>query len=181
MRRVLATDLGIWPMLKNQERPSDMMVGSASYWASLANYILLYDQIVIPTGNLQILPVLRLILGEAVFDELVRSKGIVLARFDQWFGYVGTGGIIFYTAGADPTRPSSGPNLATSFFKPLDEAIDEALIATNPPSDSLRRTQIKNLLLDNVVLLPTTKILEGVNKISLGSNIVGVKYRWGQV
>ena len=175
MRRVLATDLGIWPMLKNQERPSDMMVGSASYWASLANYILLYDQIVIPTGNLQILPVLRLILGEAVFDELVRSKGIVLARFDQWFGYVGTGGIIFYSVGADPTRPSSSPNLATSFFKPLDEAIDEVLIATNPPSDALRRTQIKNLLLDNVVLLPTTKILEGV-KDEAYKDILGSPY-----
>lgn len=175
MRRVLATDLGIWPMLQNLERASDMMLASPNYWASLANYILLYDQIVIPTGNLQILPVLRLILGESVFDELVRSKGIVLARFDQWFGYVGTGGIIFFSVADDPTRPYSGPNLATSFFKPLDEAIDDALIATNPPSDAAQRTQIKNLLLDNVVLLPTTKILEGV-KDEAYKDILGSAY-----
>lgn len=175
MRRVLATDLGIWPMLQNQERPSDMMFASASFWSTLANYILLYDQIVIPTGNLQILPVLRLILGEAVFDELIRSKGIVLARFDQWFGYIGTGGIVSYSMGADPTRANSSPNLATSFFKPLEEAIDEVLIATNPPSDSLRRAQIKNLLLDNVVLLPTFKILEGA-KDEAYKDILGSPY-----
>jgi hypothetical protein len=175
MRRVLATDLGIWPMLKNQERASDMMVASAGYWANLANYVLLYDQIVIPTGNLQILPVLRLILGEMVFDDLIRSKGIVLARFDQWFGYIGSGGIIFFSMADDPMRPSSGANLATSFFKPLDEAIDDALIATNPPSDSSRRTEIKNLLLDNIVLLPTTKILEGVKEEAY-KDILGSPY-----
>lgn len=175
LRTVLATDFGIWPMFKNQERPSDMMVESASYWASLANYILLYDQIVIPTGNLQILPVLRLILGEAVFDELVRSRGIVLARFDQWFGYVGTGGINVFSMLADPMGPDSGPNLVMSFFKPLDQAIDEALIATNPPSDSLRRTQIKNLLLDNVVLMPTTKIFDGI-KDEAYKDILGSPY-----
>jgi hypothetical protein len=76
-----------------------MMMATPDYWGRLADYILLYDQIIIPTGNLQILPVLRLMLGEDVFDELIRSKAIVLARFDQWFGYVGTGGVIFYRAG----------------------------------------------------------------------------------
>lgn len=100
-----------------------MMVESASYWASLANYILLYDQIVIPTGNLQILPVLRLILGEAVFDELVRSRGIVLARFDQWFGYVGTGGINVFSMLADPMGPDRGPNLVTSFLSLLTKPL----------------------------------------------------------
>lgn len=162
MRRVLATDLGIWPMIQNQERPSEMMMATPDYWARLADYILLYDQIIIPTGNLQILPVLRLMLGEDVFDELIRSKAIVLARFDQWFGYVGTGGVIFYRAEDNPDLPRSAPNLAISHFKPLDEAIDEALIATNPPSTLERRTTIKNLLFDNVVILPTETILAGV-------------------
>lgn len=164
MRRVLATDLGIWPMFQNLERASDMMVASPEYWARLANYALLYDQIVIPTGNLQILPVLRLILGENVFDELIRNKGIVLARFDQWFGYIGTGGIIFFSTQENPNVPSRGPNLWASFFKPLDAAIDDALIATNPPSSPERRVELKNLLLDNIVLLPTTKIIEGLKE-----------------
>lgn len=162
MRRVLATDLGIWPMLKNQEWPSEMMIACPEYWARLADYILLYDQIVIPTGNLQILPVLRLMLGEEVFDELIRTKAIVLARFDQWFGYVGTGGVIFLKAGDNPDLPKSFPNLAISHFKQLDEAIDDALIATNPPSSSERRTLIKNLLFDNIISLPTESLLSGV-------------------
>lgn len=164
MRRVLATDLGIWPMIKNQEWPSEMMMASPDYWARLADYILLYDQIVVPTGNLQILPVLRLMLGEDAFDELIRTKAIVLARFDQWFGYVGTGGVIFYRAGNNPDLPKSWPNLAISHFKPLDEAIDDALVATNPPSTSERRSSIKNLLLDNVTILPTEAMLTGVKE-----------------
>lgn len=175
MRRVLATDFGIWPVFLNQERASDVMLASPAYWAGLANYILLYDQIVIPTGNLQILPVLRLILGDPVFDELVRSKGIVLARFDQWFGYIGTGGIIFFSTAENPAQPSRGPNLFISYFKPLDAAIDDALIVTNPPSDASRRTELKNLLLDNIVLLPTTKILEGI-KDEAYKDILGSPY-----
>ncbi len=175
MRRVLATDLGIWPMLKNLERGSDMMVQSPAYWACIANYILLYDQIVIPTGNFQILPVLRLILGEAVFDELIRNKVIVLARFDQWFGYVGGGGIKFFHIFADPARPDSGPNLFHAYFKPLDESIDDALISTYPPSDGKRRSELKNILLDNVVLLPTAKILEDV-KDEAYRDILGSPY-----
>jgi hypothetical protein len=92
----------------------------------------MYDQIIIPTGNLQILPVLRIMLGEAIFDELVRNRVIVLARYDQWFGYVGGGaGIMQFAVG-----PGQGQlrNLATNFFGPLDEAIDVAITATNPPS-----------------------------------------------
>ena len=114
MRRVLSTDFGIWPMLKHLERASDHMVASSDYWAQLANYLLLYDQLVIPTGNLQILPVLRIMLGEAAFDEIIRTKGIVLARFDQWFGYAGNGaGLVFFKIKDGPDRPPNIPNLGT--------------------------------------------------------------------
>lgn len=163
MRRVLATDFGIWPMLQNLERASDHMLASNEYWARLASYLLLYDQIVIPTGNLQILPVLRLMLGEAAFDELLRSKGIVLARFDQWFGYAGNGnGLVFFQIHDGPDRSPNVPNLGTAFFKPLDQAISDTLAATNPPSTIERRSTITNLLLDNVVQLPTQAIADGL-------------------
>ena len=56
-------------MLKNQEWASDMMVSTPDYWARLADYVLLYDQIVIPTGNLQILSVLRFMLGDEVLID----------------------------------------------------------------------------------------------------------------
>jgi hypothetical protein len=123
MRRLLATDLGIWPMIQSQERASDMMVNGPAYWARLADYLLMYDQIVIPTGNLQILSVLRFMLGDDVLLELLETRTIVLTRFDQWFGYVGTAGVIFFKAGDDPEKRSAVPNLATSHFLPLDEAI----------------------------------------------------------
>lgn len=92
MRRILATDLGIWPVLQNMEKVSDSMLQSQAFRSNLANYILLYDQIVIPTGNLQILPVLRNIFGESIFDELIKSNIIVLARYNKWFSYIGNGG-----------------------------------------------------------------------------------------
>jgi hypothetical protein len=161
MRRVLATDFGIWPAAAGLERISDAMFLSTQSWSRLANYVLLYDQVVIPTGNLQILPVLRLMLGEGVFDGLIRNKGIVLARYDQWFGYVGNGGgLIFFRIEGNPERAHLGPNLGTSFFLPLDEAVDTALKLTNPPSTEGRHTELKNLLLDNIVSLPTQKFAD---------------------
>lgn len=164
MRRLLATDLGIWPMVKNQEQPSDMMVSTPDYWARLADYLLLYDQIVIPTGNLQILSVLRFMLGDEVFFQLAEAKCIVMARFDQWFSYVGGGGVGFYRVSSDPAAQNRGPNLAHSHFQPLDQAIDSALIALNPPTTRERRIRLKNLLLDNVISLPTESILTGAKQ-----------------
>jgi hypothetical protein len=165
MRRILATDFGIWPTFGDIRHSSDRMVAAPEYWSRIANYVLLYDQTVIPTGNLQILPVLRLILGESVFDELVRNKGIVFARFDQWFAYQGGGGgLVFFTIGENPNLPTRGPNMGHAYFKPLDEAIDVALQITLPPSSPQRRNEIKNLLLDNVVKLPTAQIAEGLKE-----------------
>ncbi|WP_198138273.1 SEC-C metal-binding domain-containing protein [Pelobacter propionicus] len=139
------------------------MIATSEYWARLANYLLLYDQIVIPTGNLQILPVLRLMVGEAAFDELVRTRSIVFARFDQWFGYAGNGeGLVYFQISDGPNHPTSTPNIATAFFKPLDLAITDMLSASNLPSTAERKAEIKNLLLDNVVQLPTPVITEGL-------------------
>lgn len=161
MRRVLATDFGIWPAFQGLERISDAMVQSSEQWAQLANYLLMYDQIVIPTGNFQVLPVLRLMLGEEVFDELIQTRGIVLARYDQWFGYAGNGGgLVFFTVHENPEIPRHGPNIFNSYFKPLEEAVDVALAVTNPPSTSQRRTKLKNMLMDNIVLLPTQQFAE---------------------
>lgn len=167
MRRVFATDFGIWPMFKNMERPSNAMVGSKKQWEQLANYLLLYDQIIIPTGNLQILPVLRIMLGEDVFDELIRTKVIVLIRYDQWIGYAGNGGgLIFYQIEDDPNKEDPTPNLATSFYKPIDEAINTAITLTKPHSNSKRRSELNKMLLDNIVLLPTTDITKDLRNES---------------
>ncbi len=163
-------------MLQNLERASDHMVASSEFWARLANYVLLYDQIIIPTGNLQILPVLRLMLGEGVFDDLLRNKGIVLARFDQWFGYAGNGGgLVSFQIYEGSDRPQNTPNLGTSFFKPLDQAINDILLLSNPPSTTQRRSEIAYLLLDNVVQLPTQAISDGL-KDEAYKDILGSPY-----
>ena len=162
MRRILASDFGIWPIEPDVRRPSDAMVASPDYWSRLANYVLLYDQIIVPTGNLQILPVLRLMLGEGVFDELVRNRAIVLARFDQWFCYAGNGvGIDFFQIEPNPNR-ANAPSLGHAFFKPIDEAIDIALSTTTPLADPKRKSELTELLLENVIEVPLNKISDEV-------------------
>lgn len=160
MRRILATDFGIWPAFKDLASFSDAMVASSPHRAQLANYLLLYDQLVIPTGNLQILPVLRLILGDDVFSELVRTRGLVLARFDQWFGYQGTKGLSLFKVGAGKNRH---PNAAHSFFLPFDQALHYALNAFNPPTGVQGKASITSLLLENVIHLPSADILSAIS------------------
>lgn len=162
MRRLLATDLGIWPMIQSQERASDTMVNGPVYWARLADYLLMYDQIIIPTGNLQILSVLRYMLGDDVLLELLETRTIILTRFDQWFGYQGAAGVIFFKIGDGPENTRAIPNLATSHFLPLDQAIDAMFIAMNPPSTPETRQKYKTLLLDHTAQLATESLLEGV-------------------
>ena len=164
MRRLLATDFGIWPILKSLHKVSDKMVQSPECRAQLANHLLMYDQLVIPTGNLQILPVLRLVLGEDAFDELIAGKGIVLARFDQWFGYLGNGGGLTFFQVLGRPEDEGRPNLGLSFFRPLDEAISDALAITRPPATSQRRSKITNLLLDNVINIPLAPLKDGLRE-----------------
>jgi len=160
MRKVLLSDFGIWPVLTNVAAPSEALIRTQEYWSRLANYLLLYDQLVIPTGNLQVLPVLRLMLGERTFDELVRTKVLVFARYDQWFAYGGNGaGIVFFRVLDNPENPRV-PNLGTSYYKPLDEMIATALVSTKPDSTAERRRELTNLLIDNVVELPTKEIAD---------------------
>lgn len=128
------------------------MVLSDSQWSALANYILLYDQIVIPTGNFLILPVLRIMLGDDVFEELLKNNVIVLARHDKWFSYIGNGGgLQFFSIGEGSSQDRNQQNLFHSYFAPMDEAIETALVTTAPISSRERKNQLANLLSEKVV------------------------------
>lgn len=176
MRRVIATDFGIWPSFSQLSTVSDSMLASQDQRAALANYLLLYDQIVIPTGNLQILPVLRLMLGEAAFDELIRTKGIVLVRYDRWFGYAGNGaGLVFFKVTGNPDIPERKQNLGLAYYTPIDEAIDIALSHTNPQCDLSRRAELAKLLIDNVIELPVDKFADPL-KDETYKDILGSPY-----
>ncbi|EAQ64099.1 hypothetical protein MED121_21056 [Marinomonas sp. MED121] len=131
---------------------SDAMLASKDQWATLANYILLYDQVIIPTGNFQVIPVLRHMLGEDIFDELVRNNIIVFARYDKWFTYGGGGaGLSFFEVFQGPKRNNEKSNLAHSYFQPMDEAINAALELTTPISSANRKQELTKLLLGNSV------------------------------
>jgi hypothetical protein len=164
VRSLFATDLGIWPQFKDMHLAGDRILQSREHRARLANYLIMYDQLVVPTGNLQILPVLRLLLGEDAFDELITNDELVLARFDQWLSYVGNGGLIFYKVGPNPDLPRQ-PNLVHAFHTPLDETIEVMLRLSQPQGGDARNAQLTKLLNSKVLGLPTGSIVEGLKDV----------------
>jgi len=158
LRRIFATEFGIWPVGTNIAALSDSMLSSKLHWATLANYLLLYDQIVIPTGNFQILPVLRLMLGDDIFNELISTNVIVLARHDKWFAYGGNGsGLCYFSLEKGPSN-NLAPSLAHGYFQPLDEALDIAITSTLPQTNSQNKSILTNLLLDKTIITPLEEL-----------------------
>lgn len=157
MSRLFATDYGIWPLAKDTFKLSDKMLASQEHKEGLANLLLNYEKIVIPTGNFQVLPVLRLMLGDDVFVELIQSGAIELARFSSWFSYFhksdNSGGLSFFKImdGDQSKFNFPGGNISTSYFKGLEEAIDIALRNTVAPKNRVNDTFLKNLLLDKTI------------------------------
>ena len=84
------------------------------------------------------------------------------SRFDQWFCYAGNGvGIEFFQIEPNPNR-ANVPSLGYAFFKPIDEAIDIALSTTTPLADPKRKSELTELLLENVIEVPLNKISDEV-------------------
>ncbi|MGN6366236.1 hypothetical protein [Asticcacaulis taihuensis] len=158
MRKLLAAEFAIWTKPLGSVTEADAMVFNKDVRATLINYLLLYDQIIIPTQNFLVVPVLRLVLGEEAFDYLLSSKVIVLARVAHSFGYAGGGsGLIFYTVGAGP-KSATGINLAYLSYLQVDKAIDQVLEVTLPVSTADRKKQLAKILNDNVVQVSTEKL-----------------------
>ncbi|WP_299489887.1 SEC-C metal-binding domain-containing protein [uncultured Shewanella sp.] len=158
MRRILATDFGIWPSIRDVESISNIMIHSKDSWSSLANYILLYDQLVIPTGNFQILSVLKIMLGEDILYELINNNVIVLARYDKWFSYSGSNiasgqgsGLRFYQYAPNTDTLLSG------YFKSLDEALNIGVSYSNLKNHK----GLSNAILDKAI--PVTKNLKMID------------------
>jgi hypothetical protein len=152
MRKILATDFSIWPMAEHPNPPvSDVILHSPEHWESLANYLLLYDQIIIPTGNFQIIPTLRMMFGEDVFDELVLQKVITFVRYNHWICYGGNGrGLaVFQVSEGEKDKDNRLRRLGLGFFKEIDEAISIMLNVSNPDFIKKGRKFITNLLIDS--------------------------------
>jgi len=120
---------------------------------------------------------LRTLLGEDVFDELVKNNVLVFARYDKWFSYAGKGlntqGLSFFSVADKNGRNNS--NLFHSYFAPLDECIDIALRTTTPIANTNRKKILTNLLLDKVVPV-TTNIKPETFKDETYRDILGSPY-----
>lgn len=121
----------------------------------LGEKLLLYDQIVIPTGNFGIIPVLRLWLGDKTFVSLIEKKVISFLKYTGWVSYVGNGGgVQFFNM-----LPSKelGETFGYTFFSNPETALEYALQNTKSPSPSEDKKKIKKLILDNTVEIELSK------------------------
>ena len=157
MRRILATDFGIWPCMENVGSISSAMAESKHHWSQLANYLLLYDQVIIPTGNFQVLPVLRLMLGTEIVNELIRTNVIVLTRFSDWIGYGGNGAGTLIMGVKGPTDGSL--NLATSHYETLEIAVETVIQAYLSNLSRAEKLEFETLLFDHVIESPSAQLL----------------------
>lgn len=115
----------------------------------LGERILLYDQLVIPTGNFGIIPVLRLWLGDEIFISLLEKRIISFLKYTGWVAYVGNGGgIQFFKILPDKEK---GETFGTTFFRDKRVALDYALKNTKSPSPGDDTRNISNLVLDNTI------------------------------
>lgn len=121
----------------------------------LGEKLLLYDQIIIPTGNFGIIPVLRLWLGDKIFTSLIERRIIFFLKYTGWVAYVGnSGGVQFFKI-----TPAEGKSetFGSTFFRDKEIALDYALQNTKAPSPSEDRAKIKNLILKNTLEVELSK------------------------
>lgn len=148
---LLCTDLSIWPTLDNPGLISDAIYASPLCKQNLINRLLLYDQIIIPTGNLLILPVLRLWLGDVAVCRLLEEEIVILTRYDSWLCYAGNGGGLKFFQILPGTEPHAREhNIGTLFYAPLDELVARILKITNPPTPESERKNLETILLSKV-------------------------------
>jgi hypothetical protein len=155
---LLCTDLSIWPTFGNPGAISDAIHASSLLKEQFINRLLLYDRIVIPSGNLLIIAVLRLWLGDIAFRLLLENDVIQLVRYDSWFCYVGNGGGLKFFQLLPGDEPHTREhNLGTLNFAPLDETISKILQFTNPITGETERKQLEKLLHDKIRPLAISK------------------------
>ena len=159
MRKLLNTHLGIFPGLADTRKIADTLLISKAHTAELINQLILYDQIVIPTSNLGILPVLRNWIGDQYFDFLIRENIIVLARHDYWLSYLGNGGgLNFYQIRPGEHKVDIGWGQAA--FLPLDQILPVVISQTTPPSSPQRSKELEQLLADKIISVPVEESKE---------------------
>ena len=162
---LLCTDLSIWPNLGNPVLVSDAIYASEILKRSFINRLLLYDQIIIPTGNYLVLPVLRLWLGDRAVAKLLRDDVIVLARYDTWLCYIGNGhGLKFYQIAPGETPESKQPTITSVNYAPIEEAVEMILNVGNPKVSDFERPALRRLLLDKSRPLSISRYEEQLRK-----------------
>ena len=121
---------------------------SSSSRAHLANQLLLYDRIVVPTKDFGIVPVLIYWMGVKNFEDTLESKAISFLHKPSLLGYVGNGnGISGYIIKPSKEKPFKW--WQTALFGEIDAAIELQLQHWCPFISQKQRSRLAKRILDH--------------------------------
>ncbi len=114
--------------------------------AHFAAQLLMYDQIVIPTKDFGIVPILINWMGKKSFTAALQAKSIGFIRPDSIIGYPGSGiGISTYTLHSGPGKPLN--LLQTAMFGPIESGPEIQLKVCCPSITQRERSKLVDLIL----------------------------------
>lgn len=140
----------VWPRIGLDHAPSknSQLLLNNSYKAELAVQLLLYDQVVIPTNDFGIIPILESWMGHSTFIDALSSKSIEFVRTNDCLGYAGNGnGLNLFVMKPGDTKPFEWWQQA--MFGGIEESL-EIQLANSFPKMPYRNIQVLNdLVLSN--------------------------------
>jgi len=125
-RRIFAGDL--WPPLDiaTAERRRAQLQSAQDAISNLIHYLLLYDQIIIPTQDFMILVVLVNILGEKNLISLLEEGTVRFVRVRGSLAYAGSGGKVHGLCAFHITQTASGGS-AHPYSRSLEDVLEWSL------------------------------------------------------
>ena len=116
--------------------------------AHLANQLLLYDRVIIPTKDFGIVPILISWMGLSTLIDALESRAIGFARLETILGYAGNGsGLSEYKF--QQTEKSRFSWWQAAEFGPFDDAPDLQLLHQCPFLSKSQRENLNELVLKN--------------------------------
>ena len=143
----------VWPRIGLDHAPTKNLelLRNARYRAELATQFLLYDQVVLPTNDFGIVPVLVEWMGISTVFEALERNCLEFVRFDQGMGYAGNGNALsLFTV--EPGKGKTFQWWQQAVFGPTPDAL-ELQIRNNPLS--IRPSDVRRLR--DMVLERTTQ------------------------
>jgi hypothetical protein len=143
---ILDRRLYIWHDLEDASATNAKFIGDRQRWAHAVNQLLVYDQVVIPTNDFGIVPVLAKWYGTGALSEAIDCGAIRFLRRDSLLAYLGSGnGISAVQMRPTPQRQFTWWQEA--MWGDIDRALDLQLERGPHPIDPEERDGLRTRVL----------------------------------